>query len=179
MGMPIADPLFGPFSANRRYPGLDNAGSLLQLVRPGTPPADEPAFTPLIVVDEVAYSAATPWPASPAAAQGDALVRVQPTEYGNFPTSWVGRPATPGRVDFVQRMVGDANGDGSFDSADVTQFLQTGKYMTGQSASWSEGDWTGDGLFDQRDILAALQAGHYLRGPAGADAADAVFGEVG
>ena len=156
----------------------------MQLVRPGTPPADQPGFTPLIVVDELAYSAATPWPASPAAAQGDALVRTDPAAFGNSATSWVGRPAQPGRVGLIERLAGDANEDGRFDPLDVTQFLQAGKYKTGQPASWSDGDWTGDGLFDQRDIVAALQGGRYLNGPLGAqgraaEAADAVFGEVG
>jgi hypothetical protein len=54
-------------------------------------------------------------------------------------------------------MIGDANQDGRFDSSDLLQVLLAGKFMTSQSAAWSEGDWNGDGLFDQLDILLVLQ----------------------
>ena len=40
--------------------------------------------------------------------------------------------------------------------------MQSGKYLTGLPASWSEGDWNGDGVFDQRDISAALTTGRYV-----------------
>ena len=57
------------------------------------------------------------------------------------------------------------------------QVLQSGKYLTGQTATWGEGDWdgapgggpgnppSGDGVFDQIDIVAALLANVYLSGP--------------
>lgn len=57
--------------------------------------------------------------------------------------------------------MGDANHDGVFDQFDVVQVAESGKYLTGASATWEEGDWTGDGRFDQHDIVAALQTGDY------------------
>lgn len=51
---------------------------------------------------------------------------------------------------------GDANLDGRFDQADILQVAQAGKYLTGESADWSEGDWNGDRVFDQLDLVAAL-----------------------
>lgn len=71
---------------------------------------------------------------------------------------------------------GDANVDQSFDQQDIVRVLQSGKYPTGQAATWGEGDWNGgpggypgeppegDGLFNQLDIVAAQQAGTYLTG---------------
>ena len=72
---------------------------------------------------------------------------------------------------------GDANQDQTFDQIDIVSVLQTGKYLSGQAATWEEGDWNGapggqvgeppdgDGVFDQRDIVAALSSGLYLTGP--------------
>lgn len=66
------------------------------------------------------------------------------TVYDTFETSRAGLP-------------GDANHDRVFDELDINQVLQAGKYLTGDSADWSEGDWNGDGLFNQKDLVAALQ----------------------
>lgn len=64
-------------------------------------------------------------------------------------------------VEAVAAIPGDANLDGSFDQMDVVEVLQTGKYMTGVDAVWSEGDWNSDGAFDQLDLVEALQTGMY------------------
>ena len=61
---------------------------------------------------------------------------------------------------------GDANGDGIFDSADLVQILQRGKYLTGEPATFADGDWNGDGIFDQSDLVLALQEGNYKSGNA-------------
>ena len=72
---------------------------------------------------------------------------------------------------------GDANRDFAFDQLDLVQVQQTGKYLSGQPATWGEGDWNrapsgdsgsppaGDGVFNQLDIVAVLNAGTYLAGP--------------
>ena len=64
----------------------------------------------------------------------------------------------------IQPVIGDANGDGSFDQLDIVRILQAGKYNTGETADFTQGDWNGDGLFNQLDIVAALQTGAYLAG---------------
>ena len=61
-------------------------------------------------------------------------------------------------------VVGDANHDGRFDSADLIQIFQFGQYedsVIGNS-TWNSGDWNGDGEFDSADLVAAFQAGTYL-----------------
>lgn len=60
---------------------------------------------------------------------------------------------------------GDADLDGQFNQFDIVQVQQAAKYLTGESATWSEGDWNGDGVFDQKDIVAAFTTGNYLQGP--------------
>ncbi|MCA9774986.1 MAG: hypothetical protein KC466_21380, partial [Myxococcales bacterium] len=54
---------------------------------------------------------------------------------------------------------GDATLDGKFDSTDLVQAFQAGRYETGLAAGWAEGDWTGDGLFDSGDFLGRIRAG--------------------
>ena len=71
---------------------------------------------------------------------------------------------------------GDVNRDGVFDRFDVVQALQAGKYLSGDTANWSEGDWNDDGRFDQLDIVRALQGGGYRHVDA---ESDAVFAELG
>ena len=84
-----------------------------------------------------------------------------------------------GPVDLVylhELYPGDADRNYSFDQLDIVRVLQSGKYLTGEPATWGDGDWNGgpggyrgapppgDGRFDQKDIVAALQAGKYLSG---------------
>jgi len=66
-----------------------------------------------------------------------------------------------------QTYFGDANLDGEFSSADLTNVLQTGEYedvVTGNSG-WATGDWSGDGEFTTSDLVVAFQDGGYGIGP--------------
>jgi hypothetical protein len=54
----------------------------------------------------------------------------------------------------------DVNLDGVFDSADLVQIFQAGKYETDQTALWSAGDFNSDGRFDSADLVVALQSGY-------------------
>jgi ELWxxDGT repeat protein len=67
-------------------------------------------------------------------------------------------------VQSVERLVGDSNNDGVFDSLDLVKALQAGKYEDGipQNATFEEGDWNGDGDFDSNDLISALQAGNFV-----------------
>ncbi|MCA9218222.1 MAG: hypothetical protein KDB27_34375, partial [Planctomycetales bacterium] len=56
---------------------------------------------------------------------------------------------------------GDANRNGVFDSGDLVSVFQTGKYETGEPASWEDGDWNGDGVFSSADFVSAFVAGAY------------------
>ncbi len=78
-----------------------------------------------------------------------------------------------GRVDIQDRVswlsqygrsyLGDANLDGYFDSMDIVQVLQSGRYETSLQASWRSGDWNGDGEFNSSDLVTALASGAYER----------------
>jgi hypothetical protein len=64
---------------------------------------------------------------------------------------------------FPGGIVGDANLDGLFNSTDLIQVFQAGKYedeIVGNS-SWTTGDWNWDDEFDSGDLVAAFQAGGY------------------
>ena len=53
------------------------------------------------------------------------------------------------------RLIGDSNDDGVFDSLDLAQVLRAGKYNDGisKNATFEEGDWNGDGDFDALDLV--------------------------
>jgi hypothetical protein len=61
------------------------------------------------------------------------------------------------------RPLGDANGDGHFDSSDLVQVFAWGQYEDGIAANsgFAQGDWNGDGEFDSADFVAAFQAGTF------------------
>ena len=132
-----------------------------EITRSSTLTAEDPTFTPYLYVDEVTYEVTAPWPTT-AVDTGLSLTRVSAESFGNSPSSWTAQSASPGSVDFVSRLTGDANGDGLFDELDLAEVVQGGKYQTGQPASFREGDWNEDGVFDQFDLVAALQTGSYL-----------------
>lgn len=61
--------------------------------------------------------------------------------------------------------IGDSNLDGEFNTTDLVDVFQAGKYEADVDATWSEGDWNADGRFGTRDLVAAFQDGGYERGP--------------
>ena len=74
---------------------------------------------------------------------------------------------TPG-VGGSERLPGDVNGDGVFNSSDLVQVFQAGEYedsIEGNS-TFEEGDWTGDGEFDTADFVYVFQLGIYVVGAA-------------
>ena len=70
------------------------------------------------------------------------------------------------RVFEEERLAGDANGDGVFDSSDLIQVFQRGEYEDNiaENSVWEDGDWTGDLEFDSSDLIAAFQHGQYVNG---------------
>ncbi|MCA9211885.1 MAG: hypothetical protein KDB27_02375 [Planctomycetales bacterium] len=60
-----------------------------------------------------------------------------------------------------ERVPGDSTLDGIFNSSDLVQVFQRGKYESGETASWEDGDWDGDGLFGTSDLVVAFKAGSY------------------
>ncbi len=68
----------------------------------------------------------------------------------------------------VERIPGDANGDGQFDSSDLVLVFQAGKYEDdiARNAEFAEGDWDGDGDFTSSDLTYAFQNSVYVRAAA-------------
>ena len=84
---------------------LDNAGESVALLRPGTPPPDEPSFTPYLLVDAVTYDDASPWPTA-ADGNGSSLARRSDRSLGQSADGWIGRRAEPRRVLAANRRAG-------------------------------------------------------------------------
>jgi len=94
-GIDAAVRIVGPYSGS-----LSDTGEDLRLVRPDTPPPTDPGFTPYVLVDEVDYGIAGPWPTTPAAGAGQALSRVTKLTYGDDPLTWQGQTPGVGTVAF-------------------------------------------------------------------------------
>lgn len=67
----------------------------------------------------------------------------------------------PERIE--ERVVGDSNGDGVFDSSDLVFIFQRSNYEdpTATDLEYADGDWNGDGIFDSSDFVFAFQFGAY------------------
>jgi|GEM_PF-750780 len=67
--------------------------------------------------------------------------------------------------DFKKTWLADVNLDGEFDSSDLVEVFEAGKYETDQRALWTEGDWNLDNRFEAGDIVAAFVEGGFEKGP--------------
>lgn len=79
-GVSTAVPLFGPYGGK-----LDNSADSVELRKPATPVA---GLVPYVLVDQVEYRDATPWPAA-ADGSGASLQRAGTLAYGNDPANWL------------------------------------------------------------------------------------------
>ena len=78
-----------------------------------------------------------------------------------------------GRRLLTSFQAGDANRDLQFNSLDLVEVFQAGKYEDDipANADFSEGDWNGDREFDSSDLVLAFQVGNYEKGPYAYEAA--------
>ena len=69
---------------------------------------------------------------------------------------------------FENRLTGDSNDDGVFNSGDLLKVFAIGKYedSTPNNTAFDEGDWDQDGDFTTADLVFAFQAGNYVSGDA-------------
>ncbi len=58
-------------------------------------------------------------------------------------------------------VAGDCDRNGAFDTSDLVQAFQHGKFETESEANWDQGDWNGDGRFNSSDLVMAFQHGRY------------------
>ena len=103
----------------------------------------------------------------------------------NLGSSWQASSTvggTPG-TSVVNRLPGDSNQDGIFNSSDLVTVFQRGEYEDTvlQNSTFEDGDWNGDGDFTTADLVYAFQRATYVAAalrPSRAAAIDAIFGEV-
>jgi hypothetical protein len=117
------------------------------------------------VIQEVTFDddVNTGWPQAPDG-NGPSLQAINPgVDCGPSNCNW--RPSavaggTPGDPAYP---VGDSNLDRVFDSSDLVQVFQAGRYETpaADDATWAQGDWNGDRDFDSSDLVMAFQSGMY------------------
>ena len=67
--------------------------------------------------------------------------------------------------DLKKTYFGDANLDGEFNTTDLVDIFQAGKFELDQDADWSQGDWTGENRFNTSDLVKAFQDGGFEKGP--------------
>ena len=153
--------LVGPYNGL-----LDNAGEQLRLVRPDTPDPATPTTVPFVLVDEVDYGNAAPWPTSPDSQNGTSLIRNSSAVYGDDPTNWTGALATPGKSDLIapNLVAKDFNFDGHVAGADVQSMVialtdlrsfQTAHTLTDADLRFI-GDVNGDHQVTNVDLQALL-----------------------
>lgn len=170
--------LLGPFQGL-----LDSNSDVVELERP----EDLAAIgVGNVLVDRVAYSDTTPWPAT-ADGQGMSLHRVVPVAYGDSATSWIAVPPTPG-FDSSEppTLPGDFNDDQVVDIADIQLFceqilnpttidpfdlnddnqvtLADHAFLITSILKTSPGDANLDGVFDSTDLVLVFQSGKYEDG---------------
>lgn len=65
------------------------------------------------------------------------------------------------------RLIGDSNDDGVFNTSDLVLIFQAGEYLDAipGNSTFDEGDWNLDGDFGPDDLILAFQAGTYLSQP--------------
>jgi hypothetical protein len=144
-GMGTSEPVIGPFLGS-----LSDSGGTLRLLRPDSPPAEDPTFIPLLLEDEIAFEAMLPWPVE--AAGGDvSLMRTGPGAWGNDPQNWIAAPvlrATPGTAPMA-----DGDGDNLPDSYEIETYGDTN--VVGSSIT---GDTDADGADDEAEYIAGTSA---------------------
>ncbi|MCA9167643.1 MAG: lamin tail domain-containing protein, partial [Planctomycetales bacterium] len=72
-------------------------------------------------------------------------------------------------VNLLHSVLGDANLDGVFNSADLVSVFVAGLYESSLpgTATWATGDWNCDGSFTSSDLVAVFSAGSYTLGSRG------------
>jgi hypothetical protein len=95
---------------------LNNSDDRILLLRPDTPPADDPDLIIRVQEDEVLYDDLPPWPTS-ADGTGHSLQRKEVDLFGNSGESWVATVPSPGSPESTVR--GDFNGDGIVNEVDI------------------------------------------------------------
>jgi hypothetical protein len=158
-------PVVGPWTDK-----LDNFGETVRLRRPDASPAGEPDFVPYLLVEEIKYDDAAPWPAG-TSGTGAWLVRLTPTGYGNDSVNWV-----PSYFVVDNKDAGFSTSGTWLESGSVDEYAKSSVYSnaSGSSAAWTPNFALGgsyevyawwsrklsDGTFYDRDSSATYTVTH-------------------
>jgi hypothetical protein len=138
---------------------LSNGGEQVTLLFP----IDDHGVIVHAAADQVIYNDKEPWPLQ-ADGLGSSLERIRVNGFGNDPANWRAVAPSPGDEEPIERIIGDVNHDGIFNSSDFVLLFQNGEYEDGipGNSTFDEGDWNGDGDFTTADFVVAFQAGTYV-----------------
>jgi len=140
-------PVFGPYSGN-----LDNARDRVGLYKPDppqVPPVPDAGFVPYVLVDEVRYAAAAPWPAG-ADGTGYSLQRIAGIGFGEDPANWQTAAPTAGHLN-VGAMTVDTDLDGLPDEWELANGLDP---EDANDINGPLGDPDGDGQSNLQEYVA-------------------------
>jgi hypothetical protein len=149
-------PLYGPYSGH-----LANSGESLALYKPDAPqapPHPDAGFVPYVLVEQVNYLNAAPWPIG-AAATGASLQRYFAGAFGNDPIDWFVAAPTAGRANVANPL--DTDNDGLPDAWEIEYFGSINDPRATPNA-----DPDGDGFSNLQEYLAGtdpLDAASFLR----------------
>jgi len=149
-GLPVSLRILGPYSGK-----LANSGETVRLRRPDAPQAPgspDAGTVPYVLVDEVRYRDAYPWPVE-ADGLGDSLQRRRPLEYANDPVNWRAAAPTAGRANVPGHGFADTDFDGLPDDYEDAQELDSG------SAADAVLDTDGDGRTTREEFLDGTDPG--------------------
>ena len=144
--VPTGVPILGPYLGS-----LNNAGDRVALLRPDPPqtaPSPDAGFVPYVLVDEINYLPAAPWP-SGADGTGQSLQRKAAGLFGDDPAHWIvaaptaGLPTTPGDD--------DADDDGLPDDWETAHGLDP---RSAAGPDGAEGDPDADGLTNAQEYAS-------------------------
>jgi hypothetical protein len=143
-GLGVGVPLYGPYAGH-----LANSGESIGLYKPDPPqlpPHPDAGFVPYVLVEQIDYANAAPWPIG-ANATGASLQRRFVALYGNEPTNWF--VTAPSAAAANDANPGDSNADGLPDSWQLQYF---GSISDPQAAPNADPD--GDGFTNLQEYLA-------------------------
>ena len=146
-GLDVNAIMIGPYGSS-----LDNSGERVKLLKPDPPQtasSPNPGFVPYILVDQVTYANAAPWPTN-ANASGLSLQRIVSGAYGDDAANWQAAAPSAGAANPAGSSPDDDR-DGLPNDWEIANGLDPGD-ATGNNGAF--GDPDGDGMTNLQEYLS-------------------------